>query len=92
MLPPSGRGPHGASKSGFSTLLESASLRPLNHFSVQAFRAYPVEGIAIVARQNRVTPFGQFEATPARGLLMGNRGILHDDQGRLGPAHWRHMN
>ncbi len=27
-------------------------------------------------RQNRVTPFGRFEASPARGLLMGNRGIL----------------
>lgn len=43
-------------------------------------------------RQNRVTPFGEFEATPARGLFMGNRGILHDDQGRLGPARWRHKN
>lgn len=41
-------------------------------------------------RQNRVTPFGKFEATPARGLLMGNRGILHDDQGNIGSARWRH--
>ncbi len=40
-------------------------------------------------RQNRVTPFGEFEATPARGLYMGNRGILHDDQGTLGSARWR---
>jgi hypothetical protein len=43
-----------------------------------------------VPRQNRITPFGEFEATPARGLLMGNRGILHDRQGRLGTARWRH--
>src|SRR5215212_9537418 len=43
-------------------------------------------------RQNRVTPFGEFEATPARSLFMGNRGILHDDQGCLGPARWRHKN
>jgi hypothetical protein len=43
-------------------------------------------------RQNRVTPFGEFEATSARGLLMGNRGILHDDQGRLGTARWQHKN
>ena len=29
-------------------------------------------------RQNRVTPFGDIIATPARGTLMGNRGCLHD--------------
>jgi hypothetical protein len=40
--------------------------------------------------QNRVTPFSDFEITLARGLFMGNRGILHDDQGGLGPARWRH--
>ena len=28
--------------------------------------------------QNRVNPFGQIIATPARGTLMGNRGCLHD--------------
>jgi hypothetical protein len=32
MLPPSGWGPHGASKSGFSKPLESAPPRPLNPF------------------------------------------------------------
>ncbi len=30
--------------------------------------------------QNRVTPFGDIIATPERGTLLGNRGILHDDQ------------
>jgi hypothetical protein len=45
-----------------------------------------------VPRQNRVTPLSDFEATPARGLLMGNRGILHDDQGNIGSARWRHKN
>jgi hypothetical protein len=34
-------------------------------------------------RQNRVTPFSTFIATPARGTLMGNRGCLHDDQGQI---------
>lgn len=29
--------------------------------------------------QNRVTPFGEILALPGRGLMMGNRGILHDD-------------
>jgi hypothetical protein len=33
--------------------------------------------------QNRVTPFGEIVAVPERGTLMGNRGILHDDAGRL---------
>lgn len=41
-------------------------------------------------RQNRVTPEGEIVASPARGLVMGNRGILHDAEGRLGTARWRH--
>jgi hypothetical protein len=28
--------------------------------------------------QNRVTPFGDITAIPQRGMLMGNRGIIHD--------------
>ncbi len=28
--------------------------------------------------QNRITPFGELIATPARGTFTGNRGILHD--------------
>jgi hypothetical protein len=42
--------------------------------------------------QNRITPFAEFESIPARGLFMGNRGILHDIYGALGPARWRHKN
>lgn len=34
-------------------------------------------------RQNRVTPFGEIIATPERGTFMGNRGILHDAEGRI---------
>jgi len=33
--------------------------------------------------QNRVTPFGDLIATEARGLLMGNRGRLHEADGRI---------
>ena len=33
--------------------------------------------------QNRVTPFSELVADPARGLLYGNRGCLHDDSGRI---------
>jgi hypothetical protein len=36
-----------------------------------------------VPLQNRVTPFGEIVALPGRGLLMGNRGILHDDSRRI---------
>ncbi|WGH79768.1 hypothetical protein [Jannaschia ovalis] len=43
-------------------------------------------------RPNRVHPDGSFLTTPARGTLMGNRGILHDAEGRIGPARWRHRN
>jgi hypothetical protein len=33
--------------------------------------------------QNRVTPFGEIVAVPERGMLMGNRGVLHDDTGHI---------
>jgi len=33
--------------------------------------------------QNRVTPFGEIVALPGRGLMMGNRGVLHDDHRRI---------
>lgn len=34
-------------------------------------------------RQNRVTPFGDIVAIPERGTFMGNRGNLHDADGRI---------
>lgn len=43
-----------------------------------------------MARQNRVLPTGEIVADPARGMFMGNRGILHDRDQRLGAARWRH--
>ncbi|MGZ3497418.1 MAG: hypothetical protein ACXWNZ_04740 [Vulcanimicrobiaceae bacterium] len=33
--------------------------------------------------QNRVTPNGEIVAFPGRGLVMGNRGVLHDDHRRI---------
>ena len=33
--------------------------------------------------RNRVTPLGELVADPARGLVYGNRGCLHDDEGRI---------
>jgi hypothetical protein len=36
-----------------------------------------------VPRQNRVTPFGSIIVTPERGTFMGNRGVLHDEEGRI---------
>src|SRR5205814_2777553 len=38
--------------------------------------------------QNRVTPFGEIVAVPARGTFMGNRGRLHDAQQRLTRSRW----
>ncbi|MEC5322878.1 hypothetical protein [Aurantimonas sp. A3-2-R12] len=40
--------------------------------------------------QNRVTPLGEIIADPARGTLMGNRGILHDHDRKLGQSRWKH--
>jgi hypothetical protein len=36
-----------------------------------------------MALQNRIDPFGKIIRTMARGTLMGNRGILHDDHRRI---------
>jgi hypothetical protein len=33
--------------------------------------------------QNRVNPFGEIIALEGRGLVMGNRGVLHDEQRRI---------
>ncbi|WP_417489896.1 hypothetical protein [Maricaulis sp.] len=41
--------------------------------------------------QNRVSPFGEILAHPARGTLMGNRGCLHDARRQLGNRRWAHQ-
>jgi hypothetical protein len=40
-----------------------------------------------VPLRNRVTPLGELIATPARGLVYGNRGCLHDEHGRIRRRH-----
>lgn len=40
-----------------------------------------------MARQNRVTPMGELIATPHRGCVYGNRGCLHDSEGRIRRAY-----
>lgn len=39
--------------------------------------------------QNRVTPFSTIEAVACRGLVMGNRGCLHDNDRKLRTQRWR---
>ncbi len=41
-------------------------------------------------RRNRVTPFSDLVAVAARGTLTGNRGVLHDENGRLTGRRWTH--
>jgi len=38
---------------------------------------------APVSHRNRVTPFSELVADPARGLVYGNRGCLHDARGEI---------
>jgi hypothetical protein len=38
--------------------------------------------------QNRVDPFGNIHAVPERGLLMGNRGIIHDPETKTLRRMW----
>ena len=33
--------------------------------------------------QNRVTPFGDLIAVPERGLMFGNRGLLHNRERQI---------
>jgi hypothetical protein len=39
--------------------------------------------------QNRVMPWGEIAAHPARGTFTGNRGVLHRADRTLGRARWR---
>jgi hypothetical protein len=39
--------------------------------------------VSAAPRQNRVNPLGELIADPARGLVYGNRGCLHDESGRI---------
>ena len=43
--------------------------------------------LVVMARQNRVSPVGELLATPERGLVYGNRGCLHDAEGRIRRAY-----
>src|SRR5215218_6986529 len=53
--------------------------RPWTTTSSSTSRTAPPE----MTLQNRVTPLGDLVAEPARGLVYGNRGCLHDEQGRI---------
>ena len=46
-----------------------------------------VRPVSTSPRQNRVDPWGELFADRSRGSLMGNRGLLHDDQGRIKKNH-----
>jgi hypothetical protein len=39
--------------------------------------------------QNRVTPTGEIVSHPGRGMLMGNRGCIHNPDRTLGVTRWR---
>lgn len=43
--------------------------------------------VTLLTLQNRIDPFGQFHAVAAHGTLMGNRGILHDDERNVIKTH-----
>ena len=45
---------------------------------------------SLMPLQNRMTPLGDIIAHSGRGSFMGNRGILHAPDQRLGKARWRH--
>ena len=46
-----------------------------------------VRPVSTSPRQNRVDPWGELFADRSRGSLMGNRGLLHDEHGRIRKNH-----
>ena len=63
--------------------LTDPGVRHLVLVPAMIFAALTALGRQRVPLQNRVTPFGEIVAAPARGLLFGNRGIIHDDERRI---------
>src|SRR5262249_11244908 len=66
---------------GAEGLRETDAATRLHLFPCQEARGR--HGVRAMPRQNRVTPWGEIVATPERGTLMGNRGVLHDGEGRI---------
>ena len=62
-----------------AVLVAAGPVRLGRHDRADYARAMPL--------QNRVTPLGELIATPARGLVYGNRGCLHDASGRIRRHH-----
>jgi hypothetical protein len=50
-----------------------------NHATLQLLDA----GVPLMSLQNRMSPMGQLHSVKARGLLMGNRGQLHNAQKQI---------
>jgi hypothetical protein len=51
--------------------------------AAQAVRSAREAEATRVPLQNRINPFGELVAVAGRGLLMGNRGVLHDESRRI---------
>ncbi|RKQ96132.1 hypothetical protein [Maricaulis maris] len=62
-----------------------------NRIALRRLNRHPHPMTRTTPLQNRVTPTGEICAHSARGTLMGNRGILHDDRQQLGTARWKHQ-
>jgi len=43
-------------------------------------------------KQNRINPKGELVSSPSYGTFMGNRGVLHDEEGNITHRRWRHKN
>jgi len=58
----------------------------LRHFGLKILKCYG----RLMALRNRVGPDGQITDATTRGMLTGNRGILHSAEKVMGPALWKH--
>src|SRR3954469_21669439 len=78
-MPPRRRCGSQYSRNGFPSPRRITSSRSRSLCASTITRA----SVSHVPLQNRVTPLGELVADPARGLVYGNRGCLHDAAGRI---------
>src|SRR4051794_2977074 len=68
-----------------AAIASASSARGSRRTSLGVRSSIPADGTVapVSPLQNRVTPLGELVAVPERGLLYGNRGVLHDADGRI---------
>jgi hypothetical protein len=71
------------------TRMPGSCLLLQQHGNGTMYLSFIIDLQSLMTLQNRVDPWGRLRAVSARGSLLGNRGILHDEHKQI-VAPWRH--